>query len=149
MDERCGECRFYRSARTIYGICRVGPPRMWGDISGEKRPVEFRVTDGVWPTVTIDDWCGQFEALDSSEKVHPEDARDWFKKLNKKKRKKSRKFVLESIVKHFNSEEAEIDRDGDVWVIYSGHSKYLNPDELVRLFTLFKNKRSTHLKLET
>ncbi len=63
-DLRCVNCHWYRAwaPGVAAGQCRQDSPER-----GEFRATDS--TDAVWPTVSVDDWCGQFA-------IRPE-AKDW------------------------------------------------------------------------
>lgn len=52
-DPACGNCKFYSSYGSREGRCRINPPILIvGSFSSQK---------GVWPMVTIYDWCGSYK----------------------------------------------------------------------------------------
>jgi len=67
--ENCSDCRFLdtRAASRDLGYCRRNAPRshlVAVDVNNE----DLRVR-GVWPLVSLDDWCGQFERKRKAAKV--------------------------------------------------------------------------------
>jgi hypothetical protein len=60
-DERCSDCRFLdtRISSRDLGHCRRNAPRSHL-VSADVETEDLRVR-GVWPLVSHDDWCGQFE----------------------------------------------------------------------------------------
>lgn len=60
-DERCADCRYIdtRSSPRDLGHCRRNAPRSHL-VSADVETEDLRVR-GVWPLVSYDDWCGQFE----------------------------------------------------------------------------------------
>lgn len=59
--ERCADCRYLdtRSSSRDLGHCRRNAPRSHL-VSADIETDDLRVR-GVWPLVSLDDWCGQFE----------------------------------------------------------------------------------------
>jgi len=52
-NERCGQCRFYIEKKETLGECRRYAPRP-------------NVQNKNWCQVSIDHWCGEFEAKEPS-----------------------------------------------------------------------------------
>jgi hypothetical protein len=61
--DNCSDCRFFDNENTTgeLGKCRRNAPRshlISADVDADEQRVR-----GVWPLVSEDDWCGQFEKI--------------------------------------------------------------------------------------
>lgn len=58
VKQNCADCRYFDAVDTRDGYCRRNAPRshLVAADSGD----ELRVR-GVWPIVSAEDWCGQWE----------------------------------------------------------------------------------------
>jgi hypothetical protein len=65
--ERCGTCEWFDSHNdgTGDGTCRRLPPVMNGLL---RTPYEGQEkSDGIWPMVTVNMWCGEWRAKEPGE----------------------------------------------------------------------------------
>lgn len=73
MDKTCATCRFFlkQEAQHIYGDCHRQPPQ-FSFYANFHEPTGYgsklgridiqRDRGGVWPNISQDDWCGEWQA---------------------------------------------------------------------------------------
>lgn len=56
----CKECRFYKKKSDLSGNCRRRSPT-FAQIEVTTMPDRYNETNGCWPYIEKDDWCGDWE----------------------------------------------------------------------------------------
>ena len=61
--EQCSNCKFYwKQPTSVIGLCRRYPPSV---VNVERAPQ--------WPTVLLNDWCGEWEGKHKHDSPYPHD----------------------------------------------------------------------------